>query len=60
MCKYCENGIEKRINGKYGSIRLTITKGRLSIQTYNDGLIIYYPKYCPECGRKLKMEGDEE
>ena len=20
MCKYCEQGIEKRINGKYGSI----------------------------------------
>ena len=55
MCKYCDknNHSQKRIEGEYGSICLENNFGRVSIQTYNDGRIIYYPKYCPECGNRL-------
>lgn len=31
-------------------------KGRMILTASGDGRAVYYPKYCPECGRKLNRK----
>ena len=69
MCKYCnsQNIIKKR-DGYFVSgidleseLRISLICGFMEYENKfcliaegdYDGRIYYYPKYCPECGRKL-------
>lgn len=61
MCKYCQPRKEitpwdniRLAFGDYTSLYLRPTlNGRLVLVAYGEGEAKYYPKYCPECGRKL-------
>lgn len=69
-CKYCERkpilnkyGIFEDYEneeiicvGTWSCISLGVDEnGELVIVAHGDGPTYYYPKYCPECGRKVKQ-----
>ena len=60
MCKYCEEGKEKLlpldyVNTDFG---LMMDEENAIIISYDDSdYVVYYPKFCSQCGRKL---GDDK
>lgn len=69
MCKYCSrkpvfgynNNFEEYQNedsiasGAYTTLDIGVDEeGKLILIAYGDGRAVYYPKYCPECGRELQ------
>lgn len=52
----CENEEIIRV-GAWSCISLGVDEnGELVIVAHGDGPTYYYPKYCPECGRKVKRD----
>ena len=62
MCKICENKIKSQVttiaNGYNTYLDMGIDENlRLYFKAIGDDETDkYYPKYCPECGRKLNKE----
>ena len=62
MCKMCENKIKSQVititNGYNTYLDVGIDENlRLYFKAIGDDETDkYYPKYCPECGRKLNKE----
>lgn len=69
-CKYCERkpvfnkfgyfdeyeNEETICIGIWSSISFGVDEnGEFVIVAHGDGPTYYYPKYCPECGRKVKL-----
>ena len=63
MCKYCnpnewyEECFE--YNEWTGIKLINMTDDDVVIQASGSGFASYRPKYCPECGRRLKFEENE-
>lgn len=69
MCKYCEqvpnydpyypeeywdNEVDLSLAPTWTKMRMGVSPDhRYYIAAYGDDRAWYYPKYCPECGRKL-------
>lgn len=69
-CKFChqtpdffgdffeEWGPENNINlakGSWTSLCIGVDRdGNTVLRAFGDGIAEYYPKFCPECGRKLE------
>lgn len=62
MCKYCDkdNVYEEKRTEDYTTLEIENFYGEVYIRAYGDGCVGYMPKYCPECGRKLKDETDTD
>ncbi len=63
MCKFCdENRYYEEFVGESGkpyiSIFLVNLCGNIFIRADGDNTDFYHPKYCPECGRRLKFEDE--
>lgn len=51
---YWDSG-ETVASGAYTSLSLGVDEnGKMVIVAYGDDQAVYYPSYCPACGRKLK------
>ena len=63
MCKYCnpDEWHEECFEYKeWTGIKLiNMTGDDVVIQASGSGFASYRPKYCPECGRRLKFEKNE-
>lgn len=70
-CKYCSRkpelfhdgsfdeweNEETIASGSWTSMSVGVdADGRMRLVAVGDGRAEYYPKYCPECGRKLEYE----
>lgn len=62
MCKYCDKDIvyEEKRTEDYTTLEIENFHGEVYIRAYGGGCVGYMPKYCPECGRKLKDETDTD
>lgn len=69
MCKYCSrkpifdrsgsfsdwDNEEEIANGPWTTMYIGVDmRGRLRLTAVGDGRADYFPKYCPECGRKTE------
>jgi len=61
MCKFCDPKIGEdfyigETHLPYISLTLENSYGQITIRAIGSNHEAYYPKYCPECGRKLTDE----
>lgn len=62
-CKYCdENVYSSYIMSEAPYVHLSLNNwgGDVFILAHGDNDCAYSPKFCPECGRKLKGEENDE
>lgn len=53
-CIICNGGIEEIARGGYTAILfMQCRDGRYAIVAEGEDDAVYYPKFCPECGRRL-------
>ena len=64
-CKFCDRNLYESFrvmqnDEPYIDLRIDNSGGDVAILAVGDNIGVYRPKYCPECGRRLVFDEEED